>query len=136
MWTCPECGKIFRNKNQYHSCYRLSLDDHLKYKPEHIRNTVLELVRRLEEFGPIRLNPVKSSIQVKAGATFLSIRPKKDHVEIEFQLPRLIEDFPVHRAIRISGNRVLHFVFLQDPGDVNDLLIDWLKESYRLVSKA
>jgi len=134
MWTCPDCGKKFRNTNQWHSCYRLSLDDHLRNKPEHIRNTVVKLVRRIENFGPIQLNPVKSSIQVRAGATFLSIRPKKNHIEIEFQLGRLIEDFPVHRAVRISGNRVLHFVFLQEPGDIDDLLTDWLEESFWLVS--
>jgi hypothetical protein len=85
VWTCPECGKKFRNKNQWHSCYRVSLED---------------------------------------------------HIELEFHLGRLIEDFPVHRAIRISGNRVLHFVFLQNPADVDELLMAWLEESYRLVSKA
>lgn len=133
MWTCPECGKKFRNKNQWHSCYRLSLNDHLKNKPGNIQNTILLLIRNIEQFGPLQLNPVKSSIQVKAGATFLSIRAKKDLVELEFQLSRSIEDFPVHRVVRISGKRYLHFVYIQDPEDVDETLLDWLKESYGLV---
>lgn len=133
MWTCPECGKKFRNRNQWHSCYRFSLDDHLIKKSENIRSTILLLIRNIEQFGPLQLNPVKSSIQVKAGATFLSIRAKKDHVELEFQLGRQIDDFPVHRVVRISGKRYLHFVYIQDPDDVDETLLGWLKESYGLI---
>lgn len=132
-WTCPECGKSFRNKNQWHSCYTLNLDDHLLKKSHEIRELVYQLISKLETFGEIELNPVKSVIQVKAGATFLSIKPKKDYVELEFQLGEEIDEFPIHRTIRISGNRVLHFLCLQTVDDINDQLIRWLKASYLLV---
>jgi len=134
MWTCPDCGKKFRNKNQWHSCCRFSLDDHLINKSESIRSTIFLLIREIKNFGPIQINPVKSSIQVKAGATFLSVRVKRDHVELEFQLSRQKEDFPVHRVVRISGKRYLHFVYIQEPEDVDETLLGWLKESYGLIA--
>ena len=99
-WICPECGKLFRNRNQWHSCFTLNLEDHLRNKPETIRNVVLDLISEVELFGPIELNPVKSVIQVKAGATFLSIKPKKDFVELEFQLGEEIDQFPIHKTVR------------------------------------
>jgi len=134
MWTCPECGKKFRNKNQWHSCYILSLNDHLKNKPENIRNTVIQLIKKIEKFGAIQMNPVRSVIQLKAGATFLSIKPRKNHVELEFQLGRRIDEFPIHQAVKISGKRFLHFLYLQDPEDIDEILITWLHESYHLIS--
>jgi hypothetical protein len=135
-WTCPECGKSFRNKNQWHSCFTLSLEDHLRNKPEKIQKLVYKLITILESFGPIELNPVKSVIQVKAGATFLSIKTKKEYVELEFQLGKEIEIFPIHRSVKISGNRVLHFLYLQSKKDINGQLIEWLKDSYKLVSQS
>jgi len=133
-WTCPDCGKSFRNRNQWHSCYTLNLEDHLGKKPELIRNVVYDLLTEIGQFGPIELNPVKSVIQVKAGATFLSIKPKKDFIELEFQLAKEIDQFPVHRTIRISRNRILHFLYIQGPEDINEQLLEWLRSSYLLVS--
>jgi hypothetical protein len=135
-WTCPECGKSFRNRNQWHSCYTLKVEDHIRNKSRHIQDLVFFLISRLYEFGPIDLNPVKSVIQVKSGATFLSIKPKKDYVELEFQLGETMDTFPVHKIIRISGKRVLHFVYIQKKDDINEQLLHWLKDSYDLVSKA
>jgi len=132
-WTCPDCGKSFRNKNQWHSCYTLNLEDHIRNKPEKIQKVVYRLIEVLNSFGTIELNPVKSVIQVRAGATFLSIKPKKEYVELEFQLGRAIETFPVHRSVRISGNRVLHFLYVQSKQDINKQLTGWLKEAYMLV---
>jgi hypothetical protein len=134
-WICPECGKLFRNRNQWHSCFTLNLEDHLRNKPETIRNVVLDLISEVELFGPIELNPVKSVIQVKAGATFLSIKPKKDFVELEFQLGEEIDQFPIHKTVKISRNRVLHFIYIQSGEDINDQLKTWLKDSYLLVSQ-
>jgi len=132
-WICPDCRKSFRNKNQWHSCYKLNLDDHLLHKSPEIQELVYLLISELKAFGPVEINPVKSVIQVKAGATFLSIKPKKEYVELEFQLGEEIDEFPIHRTIRISGNRVLHFMCIQTKKDINDQLIQWLKGSYLLV---
>jgi hypothetical protein len=72
-------------------------------------------------------------IQVKAGATFLSIKPKKDYIELEFQLGDALDVFPVHRSVRISGKRFLHFTFVQSKEDISKELLEWLKASYDLV---
>ena len=132
-WTCPDCGKSFRNKNQWHSCYTLNLEDHLQNKPLRIRELIINLITELKTFGPIEINPVKSVIQVKAGATFLSIKPKKEYAELEFQLGEKVDEFPIHRTIRISCNRVLHFMCIQSKEDINNQLLKWLKASYMLV---
>lgn len=134
-WICPHCKKEFKNKNQAHSCARIDLKEHLKNKSPQIKAAFNKLIRELNKFGKITLNPVKTSIQVKTTSTFLSIKPKKDQVEIEFQLGREVNEFPVYKSFRISKNRVLHFAILKDSKDVNFRLRDLLKESYELVSQ-
>jgi len=132
-WICSNCKKEFKNKNQAHSCARVDLEDHLLNKSPQVRATFDKLMRELRKFGEFTLNPVKTSIQVKTGSTFLSIRPKKMNIEIEFQLGSEVNESPVHKNFRISGKRVLHFAVLNGPEDVNAKLMSLLKKSYDLV---
>lgn len=134
-WICPNCKKEFKNKNQVHSCARVDLKEHIKNKSPQVKTTFDKLMRNLGKLGKITVNPVKTSIQVKATATFLSIKSKKDHMEIEFQLGNEVDEFPVYKNIRISKNRVLHFAILKSPQEVNAKLMNWLKKSYELVNK-
>ncbi len=132
-WICPNCRKEFKNKNQAHSCARVDLEDHLLSKSPQVRATFDKLIRELSGFGKITLNPVKTSIQVKTVSTFLSIKPKKMNLEIEFQLGSEVNTSPVYKNFRISRNRVLHFAVLKGPQDVNPGLMSLLRESYDLV---
>lgn len=134
-WTCSNCKKEFRNKNQVHSCARVKLEDHLKNKSPQVIAIFDKLIREMNKFGEITLNPVKTSVQMRSGATFLSIKPKKDYLEIEFQLGEEVDKLPVYKNIRISKNRVLHFAILKSPQEVNTQLISWLKKSYELINK-
>jgi len=135
-WTCPECGKEFKNPNQEHSCVRVPLDEHLKNKPAVIRMIHDRLIMEVQRFGPYTLNPVKSSIQVKAGATFLSIKPKKDRVDLEFFLSREVDQPPITKSFRVSGNSVMTCASLDNVMHVNETLVGWLKESYELIRAA
>ncbi len=134
-WVCPKCKKVFKNKNQAHSCAIVDLSEHIKNKPPHVKATFDKLIQELNKIGKININPVKTSIQVKATATFLSIQPKKDHIKIEFQLGSEIDEFPIYKTFQISKNRVLHFAILKNPQDVNTKLMSWLEKSYELVNK-
>src|SRR5210317_1486350 len=96
-WRCPECGKTFRNTNQWHSCYRLDQSAHLINKPEHIIEAYKKLHEAIVGFGDVEINSVKTAIQIRAGATFLTIKLKSDHIILEFQLNHAINDFPVHK---------------------------------------
>ncbi len=132
-WKCPKCNKTFRNTNQAHSCCVVSIDEHLKNKSADVQAMVERLLNAVTKFGKVTLNPVKSSIQVKAGATFLSIKPKKETVEIEFQLDEEINQLPVYKYFRVSNNRVLSFAKLEKKSDIDKSLLGLLKKSYLLV---
>jgi len=106
---------------------------HLRNKSPEVAETVEKILAELHDIGNVTVEAVKTAIQVKAGATFLSMKPKKDHVEIEFQLGREIREFPVYRSLRVSRNRVLHLAAIEGPDDVDRTLVEWLRESYELV---
>lgn len=132
-WKCPNCQKEFKHKNQWHSCAVVSVEDHLKNKTDEIKEIVYLLLDAVKEFGEIKINPVKTSIQVKTLSTFLSIKPKKNHVEIEFQLNRELREHGVFKLFPISANRILHVATIEYPHDVTPELVDVIKEAYILI---
>jgi hypothetical protein len=133
-WTCPDCQREFRNTNQWHSCIKADVADHLRDKSAAVVAAFDKLSRGIEGFGEMTISPVKTAIQFKAGATFLSVKIKKDYVELEFQLGELVERFPVYRSVRVSKNRVVHLVVIEGPEGVDKQLMGWLRASYVLVS--
>lgn len=134
-WICPNCGKTFKHTNQWHSCASVDIDEHFARKPLHIREMFDLILHAINEWGAFELNPVKTSIQIKTSATFLSIRPKRDRLEFEFFLGREVNEFPVYKTIRVSQQRVLHYAVAATPEEIDECVIGWVRESYMLVTR-
>jgi hypothetical protein len=132
-WVCPICRKRFKHGNQAHSCHIIPPMHHFENKLPEVKATYAKLIREVKKFGRIEVNSVKHSILLKGATTFLAIRPKKNHLHIEFILPNEITDFPAFKTMRYSKNRVAHFTVLESRKDVTKQLLHWLRESYELV---
>ena len=132
-WTCPGCDRTFRHTNQWHSCIRRTVSDHLKNKPDLIKEILHKLIGVVSAFDGVVVDPVKTAIQFKAGATFLSVKVKKDCLQLEFQLRDEVDEFPIYRNVRVSKERVLHFAVLEEPEEIEGPLVDWLREAHDLI---
>ena len=65
LWRCPVCGREFAHPNQWHSHAGRPIDAHFQGRPE-ARLIYDELVKKLNEFGPLRTDAVKTSINLIA----------------------------------------------------------------------
>jgi hypothetical protein len=86
-------------------------------------------------FGKVNISSVKNAIIVSSTSTFLAVKPKRDHADIEFLLDHEVNEFPVLKTFRVSRSRVAHFTRIGDPGDVDEQLMGWLKEAYETVNR-
>ena len=134
VWTCPECGRQFKHRNQSHSCLRLDPDDHFVGKDPVVKETYDRLLHEVSKFGAVNISPVKVGVMLKAGGTFLAVKPKKSWVDIEFILDEEINEFPVHKTFKYTAGRWAHFVRLEHPRSVTRKLLAWLRHSYHLIS--
>ena len=135
-WTCPECGRQFKHRNQSHSCLRLNPDDLFVGKEPQVRETYDTLLSEVGKFGDINISPVKIGVMLKAPGTFVAVKPKKSWVDIEFILDEEIREFPVHKTFKYTAARWAHFVRLQCSRDVSKKLLAWLRRSYDLISRS
>lgn len=135
MWTCPVCERTFKHPNQSHSCAVYDAEWHLHAKSEKIKELYHALTEKINELKHVRYSHIKNAITVAAGSTFLAIKLKKDFIDVEFLFDREIHEFPVYKTLRVSKNRVAHYIKLHTKEDVNPQLIKWLHQSYNLVNQ-
>ena len=133
-WTCPSCKRSFKHKNQEHSCVSVNIDEHFKNKEPRILRLYHTLMNQVSQFGDVSVSPAKNAILIKNESTFLAIKPKKSWIDVEFFLRQPVDELPVHKIVRASKNRVVHFVRLEKSKEISEKLLNWLRESYELTS--
>ena len=135
MWTCPNCHRNFRNANQQHSCKLISNDDVFEKKPPELKKLYQQIQKIIKSFGTCKQETLPDGIFFKTKSTFLAIKVKRDHLDIEFFLDHVEDVPPVSKFLQTSKHRVAHVVPINDPVDISKQLIEWMKASYRLISK-
>jgi hypothetical protein len=89
MWTCPNCGHKFFNKNQSHSCGNFTVDDFLKNKTEHSIDLFHYFIAKYKKVGDFEFHPVKTRIALLTKMRFCSINKiGQDFIDVHFVLTK------------------------------------------------
>jgi len=131
LWTCPQCGRAFANRNQTHTCRPLvALDDHFDGKPPEIRAIFDAVLAVAERCGPVTVLPERTRIALAARMSFCALQPRRAWVDGHVVLPRRLES-PRFRRIETFGPRNhLHAFRLGSVAEVDDEVAAWLAEAY------
>ena len=70
FWRCPKCGREFSKKNQFHSCVLISVEEHFKDVDPKLKEIFDFLRTGIEKFGQIRIDVVKTSINIGGKSHF------------------------------------------------------------------
>ena len=130
-WECPDCRRRFARAKQGHECApAITLDEYFASGPPHERpifDAVYEFVKSL---GPVHVEPVSVGIFLKKAGGWIELRPKTKWVALSFPFPRTIDNTRISRKPIEVGRFVWHVVNLRSPGEFDDVVKDWLTESY------
>jgi hypothetical protein len=85
-------------------------------------------------FGPLRVDAVKTSINLIAKHHLGGARVLKNGLQIGFVLGRKLADRRILRSEWVGGSKYAHSVRLTSPGEVDAQLLGWLREAYELAS--
>jgi predicted transport protein/predicted RNA-binding Zn-ribbon protein involved in translation (DUF1610 family) len=134
MWTCPKCGRTFKRKNQDHGCKMVSKGSLFEKRPPELIKLYEKIVKEIKKFGEYREEALPSAvIMFKTKSTFLAIKIKKGHLAVGFFLDEVENVPPVSKYIQTSKNRWAHEVPVDQPEDINQQLISWIRRSYKLI---
>jgi hypothetical protein len=118
-WTCPKCNRIFRSKNQDHSCLVFRPDHLFSDKPEKIKEIFYLIVSTIEEHGKVQVSFLNHAIIFSAKSSFLALKPKKQYMDVEIVLNEEVNEFPIYKIVRASRNKFAHFLKIEEPEEVD-----------------
>lgn len=134
MWTCPKCKREFRNANQNHSCTLISNDELFAKRPAFLKNLYGKIIGEINKLGEYREETVLPDVILfKTKSSFLGIKVKKDHLEVEFFLDHHEEDPSIAKWLQTSKHRFAHVVKVDNEEDITTQLTEWIKRSYHLI---
>lgn len=130
-WTCPQCRRRFARKSQWHSC-EAKLGEHFRGRDPELRGLFDELVRRLRKLGPVKVDPVKTTINLSAHHPFGAVTVRGNFLRLGFLSEERINDHRIVHIERLGPRKFGHSVVLESVADLDDVVMNWLAAAYRL----
>lgn len=129
LWKCPTCGRQFERHNQSHSCKVYPLELHFLRK-----DTGRALYERLckemhKKVGRFKIESLECCIHFVSTFTFAAVKIFKDKIRIDISLSYPIKNLRIKQAVKVSSNRFLYFIDIKSEAEINDELINWIKEA-------
>ncbi len=88
----------------------------------------------LSSIGAMHINPLKTMITLSTTKNFAGLTIRRTAIDLGFFLPRQERSGRIVRTEKISATKIAHHVLLASPGDVDEQLEQWLRESYAVAS--
>jgi Domain of unknown function (DUF5655) len=130
LWTCPDCGRRFANRNQTHSCGPFSEADHLARMTPHVRELYDGFVRLVDECGPHVLAPAKTRIGFQVRMIFADVVPQKASLHAYVILARRLEHPRFTRIESLGPRSHVHHFRIRRADELDDDVGAWLREAY------
>jgi hypothetical protein len=133
LWRCPKCGQRFVTPNMWHSCIRMSVQDHLRGKPKEIVALYRTYARMVRGLGPgVKTSTVRTGIAFMVRVRFAGATPQRRKLRAGFWLKRRIESPRFTRVEFIPPNNWVYSMDIRAPEDLDDEVLGWLREAYRV----
>jgi hypothetical protein len=130
LWTCPNCGRAFANRNQFHFCSNVRLEDHFAGRDPQVIATFHALLEAAEKSGPVKVLPEKTRIAFQVRMSFAAFSLRRHWVDGHVVLARRLESPRFRRIDVISPRNQVHVFRLEEPSEVDDEVGRWLREAY------
>lgn len=106
--------------------------DHLQDKEPVVSKMYAKLIKELQKFGALKIEPKKTSIHLGNRFGFAGVYTRKDYINLEVHLNHKLTSERVSKVEQASPNRFHHTIKLTSKKDVDKELLAWLKEAYEL----
>ena len=134
MWTCSNCNRSFKRRDQLHSCVLMAKEDLFAKRPAELKKLYELLVKDLKILGEYRVETIPPDvIFFKTKSTFLAVKVKKSFLEVEFFLNHHENSPVVSKFLQTSKHRFVHVVPVDRKEDLTRQLFSWIEHSYQLV---
>jgi len=130
LWTCPRCGRIFRQKNQSHSCGVGSRSQLLKSRPPELVKLYLALEKAVKAFGPVEIVAKQRYILLRTTRIFADVVFMRDALRVALLLKRTADDPMFLKVGKMTPNRIAHVAKIHNSQQLRALK-PYIREAYQ-----
>jgi hypothetical protein len=135
MWTCPRCGRSFRQRTSEHSCEISSVEQHLAGKPEAMAALYAGLERLVLACGPCEITALKTMIAFSCGRNFASAKIGRAWIDFEILLEAPLDSPRVHKQVALSPTRQAITLRLSSQDQLDAELSAWAAEAWAAAAR-
>jgi hypothetical protein len=129
LWTCPRCRRLFKNRNQAHSCGRFTVEQLLDDKPSQIVDLYDRFAELVLRCGEVVVAPTKTRVLFKVRTVFATVAVTKGWLDVVLVLGRRLKNRRIRKAEEEYPGMV-HFLRVESLEELDDDLLNWLQEAY------
>lgn len=134
LWTCPECGAKFVNRNNWHSCGLATLADWKRRMGPRARAYYDAFERMIAACGEYHVAPAKTRIAFLGRVRFANITSLSENaMTCTFSLPKAVKSPRISKVEEVIPGWVVHQMKITDVAQLDDQVQRWIRESYRLM---
>lgn len=105
---------------------------HLDNKEPIVKEIYDYLLTSLRAFGPVTEAVKKTSIHLDRKTGFGGIHPRKSYINLVIRTDYEIKNTRISKCEQISKHRFHHTIKLTKVEDIDEELLNWLKDAYEL----
>lgn len=106
--------------------------EHTKTKKPIVAAIYKRLIIELKKFGPLKIEPKKTSIHLANRFGFAGVYARKNYINLELHLNYRLTSERINKAEQASANCFHHTIKLVSDKDIDKELLTWLEEAYEL----
>jgi len=108
------------------------IDDQFTGKDPIVRSIYNRLLAALQEMGPVREEPKKTSIHLANKSGFAGVHTRRSYLILNIRTDHAIDSPRIVKSEQVSKSRFHQEVRLECPEQVDVELVDWLRAAYAL----
>ena len=132
LWRCPNCQRLFANRNQTHTCGLHDLEHHFVGRDPIVRELYELVVKTICSIGPVTILPEKTRIAFQVRMSFAQVTPRRRWLDGHVVLARHLEHPRFRTVETFSPRNHLHVFRLEHTTDVDDTFVAWMREAYAI----
>lgn len=109
-----------------------SVEQHFHGRTSNVREIYDTILSAARGFGRVDEDPKKTSIHLNRKTAFAGVRTRRDFLILTVKATDDINNGRIARSEQASTNRWHHEIKLASVNDLDNQLIDWLRDSYDL----
>jgi len=130
LWTCPTCHRRFANRNQWHACSTIGLDEQLAGKSPEAVAIFRRFADEVRRCGPVSIIPERTRIAFATRMSFASVVLRKRWVDAGLVFGRRPRSSRFHRVETFSPRNHVGTLRLETPEQVDGQVGRWIGEAY------